>query len=145
MFDIIRTTLVKIINQRRGAIVREIQEFLKVFQKEMNWEISDKSYKDSRASILNNYMLLTTEVSEVAEEFRAIFNKTHKLVKEEGLSENEAFNLSKEKYKENIGKEIADCIAYLIKFANYLEIDVEDSFYKKMDEIKSRVNKDQRI
>jgi NTP pyrophosphatase (non-canonical NTP hydrolase) len=125
--------------------VKDIQEFLKNFQREMNWEISDKSYKDSRASILNNYMLLTTEVSEVAEEFRAIFNKTHKLVKDEGFSEDEAFKLAKETYKENIGKEISDCIAYLVKFANYLDIDLEDSFYTKMNEIKNRVNKDQRI
>jgi NTP pyrophosphatase (non-canonical NTP hydrolase) len=125
--------------------MRDIQEFLKIFQREMNWEISDKSYKDSRASLLNNYMLLTTEVSEVAEEFRAIFNKTYELVREDGLSENEAFKIAKETYKENIGKEISDCIAYLIKFANYLDIDIEDSFYRKMDEIKSRVNKDQRI
>ncbi len=125
--------------------MRDTQEFLKVFQKEMNWEISDRSYQEARSSLLNNYMLLTTEVGEVAEEFRAIFNKTDKLVNEMGLSEEEAFKLAKETYKENIGKEIADCIAYLIKFANYLEIDVEDSFYNKMDEIKSRVNKDQRV
>ena len=127
----------------RGAIVKDIQEFLKEFQKEMNWEISDKNYKESRSSILNNYMLLTTEVSEVAEEFRSIFNKTSKLIKEEGLNEELAFKLAKEKYKENIGKELSDCVAYIVKFANYLEIDLQDSFYSKMNEIKLRVNKDQ--
>lgn len=125
-------------------IVKDIQEFLKEFQKEMNWEISNQSYKESRASMLNNYMLLTTEVSEIAEEFRAIFNKTYTLVKEEGLDEDEAFKIAKESYKENIGKEIADCIAYLVKFSNYLEIDLDTSFYAKMNEIKSRVNKDKR-
>ncbi|WP_033827204.1 MazG nucleotide pyrophosphohydrolase domain-containing protein [Bacillus andreraoultii] len=124
--------------------MKDIQEFLKNFQKEMNWEISDKNYKESRSSILNNYMLLTTEIGEVAEEFRSIFNKTYKLVKEEGLNEEEAFKIAKETYKENIGKELSDCLAYLAKFANYLEIDLDDSFYKKMSEIKSRVNKDQR-
>jgi NTP pyrophosphatase (non-canonical NTP hydrolase) len=124
--------------------MRDIQEFLKNFQREMNWEISDKNYKESKSSMLNNYMLLTTEVSEVAEEFRAIFNKTYKLVTEEGFNEDEAFKFSKEMYKENIGKEISDCIAYLVKFANYLDIDLEDSFYTKMNEIKLRVNKDQR-
>jgi NTP pyrophosphatase (non-canonical NTP hydrolase) len=128
----------------RGAIVKDIQEFLKEFQKEMNWEISDKNYKESRSSILNNYMLLTTEVSEVAEEFRSIFNKTSKLIIEEGLNEELAFKLAKETYKENIGKELSDCIAYIVKFANYLEIDLQDSFYTKMNEVKHRVNKDQR-
>lgn len=124
--------------------MKDIQEFLKKFQKEMNWEISDKNYKESRASILNNYMLLTTEIGEIAEEFRSIFNKTYQLVKENGINENEAFQIAKEMHKQNIGKEISDCIAYLVKFANYLEVDLEDIFYKKMNEIKFRVNKDQR-
>ncbi|PLS01847.1 MazG nucleotide pyrophosphohydrolase domain-containing protein [Neobacillus cucumis] len=123
--------------------MRDIQLFLKTFQKEMDWEISNENYKESKSSILNNYMLLTTEVSEVAEEFRSIFNKTIKLVKEEGYSENEAFKTAKEMHKDNIGKEISDCIAYLVKFANYLDIDLEDSFYSKMEEVRTRVNKDQ--
>lgn len=109
----------------------------------MNWEISDENYRESRASMLNNYMLLTTEVSEVAEEFRSIFNKTYQLTKE-GFNEEEAFKIAKNMYKENIGKEISDCIAYLVKFANYLDIDLEESFYTKMNEIKLRKNKDQR-
>ena len=123
--------------------MREIQAFLSNFQREMNWEISEENYRESKDSILHNYMLLTTEVSEVAEEFRAIFNKTYKLVSDEGMNEEEAFKIAKNQHKENIGKELSDCIAYLVKFANYLDIDLEDSFYKKMDEIKLRVNKDQ--
>lgn len=124
--------------------MKEVQEYLKVFQREMNWEISNKGYQESKLSMLNNYMLLTTEVSEVAEEFRAVFNTTYKLAKEENLSEDEAFKYAKDIYKENIGKELADCIAYIVKFANYLDIDLEDSFYTKMNEIKLRANKDQR-
>ena len=124
--------------------MRDVQEYLKTFQKEMKWEISNSNYKDTRASILNNYMLLTTEIGEVAEEFRAVFNETYKLINTDGMNEDQAFEIAKEMHKENIGKEIADCLAYLIKFANYLEIDLEESFYSKMNEIKLRVNKDQR-
>ncbi|MDN4495252.1 MazG nucleotide pyrophosphohydrolase domain-containing protein [Ureibacillus aquaedulcis] len=123
--------------------MREIQAFLSNFQKEMNWEISEENYKESKASILHNYMLLTTEVSEVAEEFRAIFNKTYKLATVEGMDEKEAFQMAKDLHKENIGKELSDCIAYLVKFANYLDIDLEESFYQKMNEVKLRTNKDQ--
>jgi NTP pyrophosphatase (non-canonical NTP hydrolase) len=122
--------------------MKKEQEFLKKFQKEMNWEISDKNYAETKGSLLNNYMLLTTEVSEVAEELRAMFNATYKDSKnmEEGI----AFERAKEEYKDNIGKEIVDCIAYLVKFANYFKIDLESTFYEKMDEVKGRVNKDQR-
>jgi len=124
--------------------VRDIQAFLSEFQKDMNWEISEENYKESKASLLHNYMLLTTEVSEVAEEFRSIFNKTYRMVNNDGLNEEDAFKIAKNLHKENIGKELSDCIAYLVKFANYLDIDLEDSFYKKMEEVKLRVNKDQR-
>ncbi|WP_096201857.1 MazG nucleotide pyrophosphohydrolase domain-containing protein [Bacillus sp. FJAT-45350] len=120
--------------------MKEMQEFLKKYQKEMNWEIRNNNYDEAKASLLNNYMLLTTEVSEVAEEFRAIFNIVKKNSENESVEI--AFMKAKEKHKENIGKEIADCFAYLVKFANYFEIDLEDSFYAKMDEVKNRVNKD---
>ncbi|AVK85924.1 hypothetical protein C3943_21730 [Lysinibacillus sp. B2A1] len=121
--------------------MKKIQEFAAGFQKEMNWEIQTSEYEKSRSSLLNNYMLLTTEVSEVAEEFRKAFNITHKY-KNDGMEEDQAFKIAKNIVKEDIGKELADCIAYICKFANFFEIDLEDSFYKKMNEIKYRKNKD---
>jgi len=122
--------------------MKEIQQFLHTFQKEMNWDITTENYEATRASILNNYMLLTTEVSEVAEEFRAIFNQASHLQQAENMEEEAAFEMAKDMHKENIGKELSDCIAYLVKFANYLDIDLEASFYEKMDEVKNRKNKD---
>lgn len=121
--------------------MKNVQEFAKQFQKEMNWEISQENYQQSRASLLNNYMLLTTEVAEVAEEFRKAFNLTHSLI-QEGMDENEAFQLAREKIKEDLGKELGDCLAYIFKFANFFELDVEESFYTKMEEVKCRRNKD---
>src|SRR5690625_4244463 len=125
--------------------MKEIQNYIKTFQKEMKWDMSDKNYREARSSMLNNYMLLTTEVGEVAEEFRAVFNNTNKLIKDEGYSEEEAFIISKGLYKESIGKELSDCIAYIVKFANYFDIDIDNSFYGKMNEIKLRINKDQKL
>jgi NTP pyrophosphatase (non-canonical NTP hydrolase) len=122
--------------------MKKEQEFLKEFQKEMNWEISGDNYTETKNSLLNNYMLLTTEVSEIAEELRAMFNATYKAGEDR---EEVAFERAKEEYKENIGKEIVDCIAYLVKFANYFEVDLESTFYEKMDEVKGRINKDQRV
>ena len=124
--------------------MRNEQNFLKTFQRDMNWEIKGESYTETKASLLNNYMLLTTEVSEIAEELRAVFNVTYK-AKQANLDENEAFEKAKELHKDSIGKEIADCIAYLMKFANYFDIDMEKSFYSKMEEVKNRINKDQRV
>lgn len=121
--------------------MKEIQTFLTKYQKEMGWEINSDGYDKSRSSLLNNYMLLTTEVAEVAEEFRKAFNKTNYLIRE-GMSEDEAFQLGKEGIREDLGKELSDCIAYICKFAIFFDIDLEQSFYEKMEEIKKRVNKD---
>jgi len=121
--------------------VKELQKFAKVYHEEMNWEINKDNYERTRASLLNNYMLLTTEVAEVAEELRKAFNMTNSHISK-GKDEKEAFNLAKESIKEDLGKEFADCLAYIIKMANYFEIDLEESFYSKMDEVKNRKNKD---
>jgi NTP pyrophosphatase (non-canonical NTP hydrolase) len=121
--------------------MKNIQVFAKQYQKEMGWEISEENYAESRGSLLNNYMLLTTEVAEVAEELRKAFNLTASYV-ESGMEEEKAFELAKNQIKENVGKELSDCLAYMLKFYNYFGIDAEESFYAKMDEVKNRRNKD---
>jgi len=121
--------------------MKELQTFMRDYQKEMGWEIDSDNYANSRESLLNNYMLLTTEVAEVAEELRKTFNQTQQSILD-GREQEEAFLMAKENAKENIGKELADCMAYLIKFYNFFEIDLEDSFYNKMREVKNRKNKD---
>ncbi|MCM3694615.1 MazG nucleotide pyrophosphohydrolase domain-containing protein [Neobacillus niacini] len=121
--------------------MKELQTFTKQYQKEMGWEISEETYAESRDSLLNNYMLLTTEVAEVAEELRKAFNLTATNVKN-GMDEEQAFELAKNEIKENIGKELSDCLAYMLKFYNFFGIDGEASFYAKMEEVKNRKNKD---
>lgn len=121
--------------------MKEAQAFAKQYQKEMGWSIEDGDYENNRASLLNNYMLLTTEVAEIAEELRKAFNLTYNYV-QSGMEEEEAFRLAAETVKEDIGKEMADCLAYIMKFANFFDIDLEESFYGKMEEVKNRQNKD---
>ncbi|MCM3584401.1 hypothetical protein M3182_01430 [Mesobacillus maritimus] len=121
--------------------MKEIQSFSKQFQQEMGWIINEESFEKSRASLLNNYMLLSTEIAEVAEEMRRMFNLTYRSI-QDGVEEGEAFSQAKAKVKEEIGKELADCMAYLMKFYNYFDLDAEETFYQKMDEVKNRTNKD---
>lgn len=121
--------------------MKELQDFTKEYQKEMNWEVNPNNYKESKASLLNNYMLLTTEVAEVAEELRKAFNITKRHIND-GMDEEEAFGKAKEEIKQDIGKEFADCMAYICKIANFFEVDLEKSFYSKMEEVKNRINKD---
>lgn len=121
--------------------MKELQAYTRNYQKEMGWEINTDNYAKSRESLLNNYLLLTTEVAEVAEELRKAFNLTQSNV-QEGMDEEEAFAIAKERIRQDIGKELADCLAYLMKFYNYFDIDLEESFYEKMQEVRVRKNKD---
>jgi NTP pyrophosphatase (non-canonical NTP hydrolase) len=118
--------------------MRKLQEYTKHYQKELNYHIQGHTYEQQKSSILLNYMLLTTEVAEIGELLREIFQVTESLI-EQGESEENAFNMAKEKIVEEMGKEISDCIAYLCKFGNYFNRDMEEDFYQKMDEVKNRV------
>lgn len=117
--------------------MEEIQKFSKDFQEDLNWQIKNNSYKRSKESILMNQMLLTTEISEIAELFRKLFEQTEYRISK-GENETEVFEEVKESISEDLGKEISDCIAYLCKFANYFERDIERDFYEKMELIKKR-------
>jgi NTP pyrophosphatase (non-canonical NTP hydrolase) len=121
--------------------MKEIQEFTRKYQNEMGWEINGDTYEKSRSSLLNNYMLLTTEIAEVAEELRKAFNLTATYI-EGGMDESRAFELAKNHIREDLGKELADCLAYMLKFYNFFGIDLETSFYAKMEEVKNRKNRD---
>jgi NTP pyrophosphatase (non-canonical NTP hydrolase) len=121
--------------------MKDIQEFMKIYHSVMNWQINTETYEKSRESLLNNYLLLTTEVAEVAEELRKSFNLTQQKILD-GTDKEAAFAEVKASVKEDIGNELADCLAYLIKFYNFFDIDLEESFYTKMAAVKARKNKD---
>ncbi|MEB2584703.1 hypothetical protein [Bacillus cereus] len=120
--------------------MRELQEFTKKYQKELNYHIKDDSYERSKGSLLMNHMLLSTEVAEIAELLRELFIITEKKI-QEGFEEQEAFKLAQEHISMDLGKEISDCMAYLCKLSNFFKRDMEKDFYEKMDEVRKRVNR----
>lgn len=119
--------------------MKHVQELYQQFQEEMGWSHNDRrnEFQHSKEFLLYIHMLLTTEVAEVAEEFRALFYRTEQL-KKEGVSEHEAYAQAKEEIRENLGKELADCLAYLCKLANFFDFNLEDELRNKLDEIRMR-------
>jgi hypothetical protein len=83
-------------------------------------------------------MLLTTEIAEIAEELRKMMNLEYELI-HEGMEKEEAFRLAKQEISEDIGKEIADSIAYLCKFATFFERNIEKDVMNKLQEINNRM------
>lgn len=46
----------------RGITMKNLQSFAKEFQQEMKWDIDTSNYERSGASLVNNFMLLTTGI-----------------------------------------------------------------------------------
>lgn len=117
--------------------MKKLQEFTKDYQRELNFHVKDESYERSKMSLLTSHMLLTTEVAEVAELLRELCVTAEQKM-EDGIDEATAFRQAQEQVSDEMGKEISDCIAYLCKFGNFFERDMENDFYSKMDEVKKR-------
>ncbi|MBH0164773.1 hypothetical protein IHV12_07580 [Fictibacillus sp. 7GRE50] len=117
--------------------MKSMHRELENFQLQKGWEISQDGADKSTESLLLNHMLLTTEIAEIAEELRRMLNRAYEM-KEEGVEGEKAFQLAKEEVAEDIGKEIADSIAYLCKFATFFQRDIEQDIRNKLNEINTR-------
>ncbi|MCY0876739.1 MAG: hypothetical protein OWT28_10800 [Firmicutes bacterium] len=68
-----------------------------------------------------NVMLLVEEVGEVAKEVRRL-TKAHQSGQASDV----------EKATSHLREELADCLAYVVKLANYTGIDLEEAYVEKM-------------
>lgn len=85
---------------------------LQAFHKELDEE------KHFDKDIFRNVAYLTGEIGE----FVAAVRKLRKLNDAQDAIE----------AREHVGEEIADCLAYVVKLANYAEIDLHEAYVKKM-------------
>lgn len=61
--------------------MERIQQYYRNFEQEMGYNLFDKEdYVENKTFLLYIHMLLTTEVAEVAEEFRTMFKLADRLV-----------------------------------------------------------------
>jgi len=77
-----------------------------------------------------NMVLLAGEVGEVANELRNIFWRASLLESE--LGEEAAREAALAEYRQDLGFELADCLAYIFKLANNAGIDLEVAYKEKM-------------
>ena len=66
-----------------------------------------------------NVMLLVEEVGEVAKEVRRMMHFA-------------SDDMRRETARDHLREELADCLAYIAKLANYTEIDLEKAYVQKM-------------
>lgn len=113
-------------NTRFPNEMRTIQDF----QAFHRWLDEQKNFD---TDILLNMVLLTSEVGEVAEVLRKIRRHTKQAQRElEPSQEQIAMQAALSEYREDLGQELADCIAYIFKLANYTGIDLQEAYLQKM-------------
>jgi deoxyguanosine kinase len=84
-----------------------------------------------------NYLCLSEEMGELGSEFAKTWLAETRLIAEgeqPGLARQRALDQNREALK----SELADCMAYLLKLANYAEIDLESAYLGKMELNRSR-------
>jgi deoxyadenosine/deoxycytidine kinase/NTP pyrophosphatase (non-canonical NTP hydrolase) len=84
-----------------------------------------------------NYILFAEEVGELARELTQLW-RAEKRLGIEGVEVKERFSLAAEQRRPQLESELSDCLAYLLKLANYLGIDLEEAYLAKMRENESR-------
>jgi deoxyguanosine kinase len=78
-----------------------------------------------------NYLCLSEEMGELGSELANLWREEAKMVVQ-GREEAEARKIALGNRRESIESEIADCMAYLFKLANYIGIDLEQAYKEKM-------------
>ena len=104
---------------------------LEDFQAFHRW-LDEKNHFDP--DILFNMVLLSGEVGEVAQVLKKIRKQANLLRDEQEQEPDEAMSTAITQFREELGQELADCLAYIFKLANYAGIDLQEAYVKKMGE-----------
>ncbi len=102
---------------------------LKDYQEFHRW-LDEKN--DFNTDIFLNMMLLSGEIGELAQ----VLKKVHFMVdpvRNEQDSEIKTLPDALTEYRESLGQELADCMAYILKLANYTGVDLQDAYLQKME------------
>ena len=87
--------------------------------------------KGFNANVYFNYLHLSEEIGELGRELALLWNEEEILVAQ-GKSAAEARQAALSRQGQALESELADCMAYLLKLANYTEIDLETAYLEKM-------------
>ena len=88
--------------------LRDLQAFHESLDREKGFDLD----------MLRNVAYLTEEMGEVVHAIR-------RLEKAEGLA-------ASERAREHLGEELADCLAYILKLANYGDVNLQEAYVQKM-------------
>ncbi|MBN1136601.1 MAG: deoxynucleoside kinase [Anaerolineae bacterium] len=99
-------------------------------------EEMDKA-KGFHTDIYFNYLCLSEEMGELGHEIAKLWQEENTL-REQGHPAPQALQTALDQRRREIAGELADCMAYLLKLANYTSIDLETAYLAKMQNNRQR-------
>jgi deoxyadenosine/deoxycytidine kinase/NTP pyrophosphatase (non-canonical NTP hydrolase) len=93
--------------------------------------------KGFNTNVFFNYLCLSEEMGELGSELAQLWREQEAMVATGELAD-QALRRALEGRREAIESEMADCMAYLLKIANYTGIDLETAYLNKMNENEDR-------
>ena len=94
--------------------------------------------KGFNTDVYFNYLCLSEEMGELGSELARLWRAQDTLVAR-GSTAQDAMKLALEERRASLESELADCMAYLLKLANYTGIDLETAYLSKMAENEGRM------
>ncbi len=115
------------ISLTRGRPLADLQRFHVALDRE----------KGFNTDLYFNFLCLSEEVGELGSELKKLWLAQESL-RAEGAAQEKAKAEALSQQHLSLESELADCMAYLLKMANYAGIDLETAYLKKMQENKIR-------
>lgn len=97
------------------------------FQEFHRWLDEQKGFS---GDIYLNMVLLSGEVGEVAQVLKRVH---HMQDPQRNDGETKTLEEALDIHREDIGQELADCLAYIFKLANYTGVDLQRAYLEKME------------
>ena len=116
------------------AIYHQGQRRLADFQR---WHRAFDEERAFEQDLYFNFILLAEEMGELARELTRVW-RTERQLRSGGRSGEESLGAATAQFRPQLQNELADCLAYLLKLANYVGIDLEEAYLSKMQENESR-------
>jgi deoxyguanosine kinase len=95
------------------------------------WHLSLDREKGFSTDPYLNFICLTEEVGELGAELKRVWTAQERHYKSVG-NRREAQDRALQEHLPHLREELADCLAYILKLANYTEVDLEEAYLEKM-------------
>jgi deoxyguanosine kinase len=96
-----------------------------------HWHLALDKEKGFLTDLYFNFICLTEEMGELGAELKQVWAAQERHYKRVG-NRREAQDWALQERLPHLREELADCLAYILKLANYTEVDLEEAYLEKM-------------